>query len=91
MNKKEVPLWAVETRYENITTKASIEEAFLFTKAQPGFVGGNLDYPEGVLWLFDSYKNAEKAMAAMQEAGIRTGSAICKVFVEERYLCQNPN
>lgn len=90
MNEKEVPLWAVATGNVDITMKASTE-AVDFIKVQPGFVGAHPHYPDGILCLFDSYKSAEKAMAAMHEAGIRTGSAICKVFVEERYLCQNLN
>lgn len=53
-------------------------EAVKFVKELPGMVGVHPGSGRGTLWMFDSLDHARSAKNRMDEAGIITGTNICK-------------
>lgn len=53
-------------------------EAVKFVKGLPGMVGVHPGSDRGTLWMFDSLDHARSAKNSMDEAGIITGTNICK-------------
>ncbi len=79
-------VWSVATGMVDVFKKES-REAARFVKKQSGFLAVHVA-PDGrgVLWLFDTEKNARNAKYEMTKKGILTGNFVCALNVEKKYL-----
>jgi len=84
----EVECWTVATGNVSLLRKASRQAAKYIANLE-GFVGVHIDpQGRGTVWLFNSENNAKKARNLMQGKGIKCGTNICQVFVDEKYLME---
>ena len=86
---KEIELWTVATGNLPLIpflARKRQKEAILYIAEQDGFVGFAPIRPRGTLCLFDSENNAKGARNMMRLKGIKCGSNICKVYIDEEEL-----
>ena len=70
-------LYSVATGNVDPLNTAS-REAVKFIKSLSGLIGVHPGSNRGTLWMFDSIDHARSAKNRMDEAGITTGTNICK-------------
>jgi len=66
--------------------KRSAKEALNFIQKLEGFVGIHPMPPKGTVCIFRTVNQAKIAKNKMDAAGIQTGTHICEVFVEKKYI-----
>lgn len=84
----EASVWAIGTGMIKVYKKRS-RMAADFIKQLDGFVGVHQVPERGILWLFDTRKNAIRARQNMDYKGIATGDDIVELFIPESYLGGN--
>ena len=60
--------------------------AMKFITTLDGLVGVHPCYPHGQLILFKTETDAKIGRNRMNDKGIQTGTNICEVFIDEKYL-----
>lgn len=83
----EVKCWAIGTGRVSFLHKKS-RDAAKYMSEQEGFVGVHIlpDGSERILWLYDTENHAKVARNNAESMGIKCGSHIGEVFVDEKYL-----